>query len=165
VLVFVSPGCPLGDKYLPRLAELAKAYEAKGVLFFGVASGAGDTAEELKAWVTEQQVAIPILHDVGNKLADAVMVERSNEAILVDLRGTMRYRGAIDDQYGYDVSLPEPRHTWLVDAIDAVLDGNPKIRRALETKGIEVHAYQGGDVSLKGDGGPTCLTRELLRRA
>ena len=46
-----------------------------------------------------------------------------------------------------------------------VLDGNPKIRRAMETKGIEVHAYQGGDVSLKGDGGPTCLTRELLRRA
>lgn len=126
VLVFVSPGCPLGDKYLPRFAELAKAYEAKGVLFFGVASGAGETAEELKAWAAERQVAIPILHDVGNKLADAVMVERSNEAILVDLRGTMRYRGAIDDQYGYDVSLPEPRHTWLVDAIEAVLDGNPK---------------------------------------
>jgi thiol-disulfide isomerase/thioredoxin len=37
VLVFVSPGCPLGDKYLPRLGELAKAYEQKGVLFFGIA--------------------------------------------------------------------------------------------------------------------------------
>ncbi|MGI9116401.1 MAG: dimethylarginine dimethylaminohydrolase family protein [Gaiellales bacterium] len=46
-----------------------------------------------------------------------------------------------------------------------VLDGNPKIRRAMEARGIEVHAYQGGDVSLKGDGGPTCLTRELLRGA
>ena len=46
-----------------------------------------------------------------------------------------------------------------------VLDGNPKVRRAMEARGIEVHAYQGGDVSLKGDGGPTCLTRELLRRA
>ena len=46
-----------------------------------------------------------------------------------------------------------------------VLDGNPNVRRAMEAKGIEVHAYQGGEVSLKGDGGPTCLTRELLRRA
>ena len=46
-----------------------------------------------------------------------------------------------------------------------VLDGNPNVRRAMEAKGIDVHAYQGGDVSLKGDGGPTCLTRELLRRA
>lgn len=46
-----------------------------------------------------------------------------------------------------------------------VLDGNPRIRRAMEARGIEVHAYQGADLSLKGDGGPTCLTRELLRRA
>ena len=126
VLVFVSPGCPLGDKYLPRLGELAKEYQSKGVLFFGVASGAGETADELKTWVAERQVTIPILHDEGNKLADALMVERSNEAILVDLRGTLRYRGAIDDQHGYDGSLPEPRHTWLVDAIDATLDGQPK---------------------------------------
>ena len=126
VLVFVSPGCPLGDKYLPRLGELAKEYQSKGVLFFGVASGAGETAKELKRWAAERQVTIPILHDEGNTLADALMVERSNEAILVDLRGTLRYRGAIDDQYGYDASLAEPRHTWLVDAIDAVLDGQPK---------------------------------------
>lgn len=46
-----------------------------------------------------------------------------------------------------------------------VLDGNPRIRRALEAEGVEVHAYEGADVSLKGDGGPTCLTRELLREA
>lgn len=46
-----------------------------------------------------------------------------------------------------------------------VLDGNPRIRRAMEAEGVEVHAYAGADVSLKGDGGPTCLTRELLRRA
>jgi N-dimethylarginine dimethylaminohydrolase len=43
------------------------------------------------------------------------------------------------------------------------LDGNPRIRRAMEAAGVEVHVYQGADVSLKGDGGPTCLTRELLR--
>ncbi len=46
-----------------------------------------------------------------------------------------------------------------------VLEGNPKIRRTMEAKGVEVHAYQGHDLSLKGDGGPTCLTRELCRQA
>ena len=30
-------------------------------------------------------------------------------------------------------------------------------------KGVEVHAYDGTDLSLKGDGGPTCLTAPLLR--
>lgn len=44
-----------------------------------------------------------------------------------------------------------------------VVDGAPKVRAALEAKGVEVHAYDGTDLSLKGDGGPTCLTAPLLR--
>jgi N-dimethylarginine dimethylaminohydrolase len=44
-----------------------------------------------------------------------------------------------------------------------VVDGNPRTRRALEAAGCEVHAYAGSEISLKGDGGPTCLTRPLHR--
>jgi N-dimethylarginine dimethylaminohydrolase len=39
----------------------------------------------------------------------------------------------------------------------------PRVRRQLEAKGVEVHTYANSDVSLKGDGGPTCLTAPLLR--
>jgi thiol-disulfide isomerase/thioredoxin/mono/diheme cytochrome c family protein len=121
VLVFVSPGCPLGDKYLPRLDELAAEYGPKGVRFFGVASGAGETRESLAAWAAERKPSFPILHDAGNIQADALMVERSNEAIVLDLRATIRYRGAIDDQYGYDFAREVPRETPLRNALDAVL--------------------------------------------
>ena len=65
--------------------------------------------------------ALRMDHPVRVVVADAVMVERSNECIVVDARGAMRYRGAIDDQHGYDASLPEPRHHWLADAIDTIL--------------------------------------------
>ena len=44
-----------------------------------------------------------------------------------------------------------------------MVDGVPGVRRALEARGIEVHAYDGSELSLKGDGGPTCLTAPLLR--
>jgi N-dimethylarginine dimethylaminohydrolase len=44
-----------------------------------------------------------------------------------------------------------------------MVDGAPKVRAALEAKGVEVHVYDGTDLSLKGDGGPTCLTAPLLR--
>jgi len=44
-----------------------------------------------------------------------------------------------------------------------MLDGNPLTRKALESAGCEVHAYEGSEISLKGDGGPTCLTQPLLR--
>jgi dimethylargininase len=43
------------------------------------------------------------------------------------------------------------------------LDGNPETRRRLERAGVDVRVYKGEELSLKGDGGPTCLTRPLLR--
>jgi N-dimethylarginine dimethylaminohydrolase len=42
-------------------------------------------------------------------------------------------------------------------------DGNPETRRRLEAAGCEVHTYAGSEISLKGEGGPTCLTLPLLR--
>ncbi len=44
------------------------------------------------------------------------------------------------------------------------LDGNPETRRRMEQAGVEVAVYKGDEISRKGDGGPTCLTRPLLRR-
>jgi N-dimethylarginine dimethylaminohydrolase len=45
-----------------------------------------------------------------------------------------------------------------------VADGNPITRRALESAGIEVHAYPATEVGLNGSGGPTCMALPLLRR-
>jgi len=33
----------------------------------------------------------------------------------------------------------------------------------MEAAGVDVRVYKGEELSLKGDGGPTCLTRPLLR--
>jgi arginine deiminase len=43
------------------------------------------------------------------------------------------------------------------------LEGNPVTRRRMEAVGVEVSTYRGDEISRKGDGGPTCLTRALAR--
>jgi len=43
------------------------------------------------------------------------------------------------------------------------IEGSPVTRARLEAAGCEVIAYKGEEISLKGGGGPTCLTRPLLR--
>ncbi|MFQ5632967.1 MAG: dimethylarginine dimethylaminohydrolase family protein, partial [bacterium] len=43
-----------------------------------------------------------------------------------------------------------------------MLEGNPKTQNRLEKAGIEVYTYKGDEISRKGEGGPTCLTRPLL---
>lgn len=44
-----------------------------------------------------------------------------------------------------------------------MLEGNPRTRAALEAAGADVRTYAGSEICLKGCGGPTCLTRPILR--
>ena len=57
---------------------------------------------------------------------------------------------------GCNVLAVEPRRVIM-------LTGNPRTRAALESAGCEVHGYEGSDISLNGDGGPTCLTGPIWR--
>jgi N-dimethylarginine dimethylaminohydrolase len=51
----------------------------------------------------------------------------------------------------------------LAPRVALALDGNPVTRARLEAAGVEVLVYEGRELSVKGDGGPTCLTLPLLR--
>lgn len=44
-----------------------------------------------------------------------------------------------------------------------MLEGNPITQKRLEAEGVEVKTYNGSEISIKGAGGPTCLTRPFLR--
>jgi len=46
-----------------------------------------------------------------------------------------------------------------------MLEGNPVTKAKLEAAGCEVRTYRGNEISLKAEGGPTCLTRPILRGA
>ncbi len=43
------------------------------------------------------------------------------------------------------------------------LEGNPITRARMEAAGCHVRTYRGDEISLKAEGGPTCLTRPILR--
>jgi dimethylargininase len=44
-----------------------------------------------------------------------------------------------------------------------MLKGNPITKARLEAGGVEVLTYDGSELSLNRQGGPTCLTRPILR--
>jgi len=51
----------------------------------------------------------------------------------------------------------------LAPRVCVIVRGNPATRAALERAGATVYEYDGQEISLKGGGGPTCLTRPLRR--
>ena len=44
-----------------------------------------------------------------------------------------------------------------------MVEGNPVTQRALLDRGCEVHTFPGTEVCVNGSGGPTCITRPILR--
>jgi N-dimethylarginine dimethylaminohydrolase len=77
---------------------------------------------------------------------------------LLDARG-VRLVEVPDEEFdslGCNVLALRPR-------VGLALAGNHVTRRRLEAAGVEVLTYEGDELSRKGDGGPTCLTRPLLR--
>jgi dimethylargininase len=75
----------------------------------------------------------------------------------LDDRGIRRIHCAAEelDSQGCNVLAVAP-------GVVVMTDGNPRTRRALEAAGCEVHVYAAAELN-KGDGGPTCLTRPILR--
>ena len=77
-----------------------------------------------------------------------LLSERGIKSITVD-----------DDEFenqGANILAVAPRRVVLAA-------GNDKIRGKLEHAGVEVHVFDGSEVAVKGDGGPTCLTQALWR--
>jgi len=60
------------------------------------------------------------------------------------------------DTMGCNVLAMAPRECLMAD-------GNPKTKMALEAAGCTVRVYKGAEISVKGGGGPTCLTRPIYR--
>jgi dimethylargininase len=58
-----------------------------------------------------------------------------------------------------------PNILALAPRVALALEGNDETRRRLERAGVDVRVYRGDEISRKGDGGPTCLTRPLLRKS
>ncbi len=53
----------------------------------------------------------------------------------------------------------------LAPKLAVVVAGSPRTRANLEAAGVEALVYSGVEISLKGGGGPTCLTRPVRRAA
>jgi N-dimethylarginine dimethylaminohydrolase len=60
------------------------------------------------------------------------------------------------DTMGCNVLALGPRHAMMVD-------GNPETEKRMRAAGIKVEVIMGYEICRKGEGGPTCMTRPLVR--
>ena len=124
VVVFTCNQCPYAKAFEPRIIELAKQYQAKGVTFYAVdpnddARYAEETLENMKARAVEKGYPYPYLKDGDSKIAAAYGARVTPHVFLVDGSGVVRYRGYVDDS-----AKPEDRKTTgLSNALNSLLGG------------------------------------------
>nr|WP_309687714.1 redoxin family protein [Armatimonas sp.] len=135
VFYFLGADCPIAKLSLPKLATLAKNYEAKGVAFVGINPNGSETTAQTLAAAKAAGVIFPIFADRQQKFADFAKVTRTCEALIVDDKATLRYRGSVDDQYGLGSRKPKASKNYLTDTLDALLAGKPVATTSSEVPG------------------------------
>ena len=120
-IVWIGTACPTSERSLPRLNSLSKKYESRGVDFLAIDSNASESSTAVAEYARRTKLTFPLLKDIDNHVADSMAIEQNCEAILIDRRGRIRYRGAIDDQLAQGSNRDQPVEKYLAQAIEAVL--------------------------------------------
>ncbi len=155
VLFSMGTECPLGNLYLPRLSELARDYQDRGVVVLGINSNAGLEVEAVAAHAREFGATFPVLLDPDGSVADRIGVERTCTAVVVDGQGRLRYRGAIDDQYAYTTRRSGPTRAFLTEAVDAILDGRAVAVESTEVQGCPIQRAAQSETQASETSAPT----------
>jgi peroxiredoxin len=123
VVAYTGVGCPISGRYAPRLEELSKKYEKKGVRFVGINANPHDSAKKIAEDIKELGVSFPVLKDVAQDLTLQLDAKTTTEAFVVDKQGVIQYRGMVDDQYAVGAQRSRPKNKYLEDAIKDVVKG------------------------------------------
>jgi len=139
VVVFTCNHCPFAKAFEPRIMEVAKKYQAKGVVFYAVNPNDDnkypeETAELMKSRATSKGYTFPYLKDGDSTVAKAYGARVTPHVFVVDEKGVVRYRGYVDDS-----AKPEERKTTgLSDALDALLAGKQVANNATRAFGCSI---------------------------
>ena len=137
VLLFVQTDCPISNSYAPEIQRICKTYESKGVscslAYEDVRVDAAAVRKHMKDFA---YAGVPATIDDSRAIADRARATITPAAVVVDARGTVLYRGRIDNLYA---SLGKPRRNVtehdLTDALDAILAGRPVPKPETEALG------------------------------
>lgn len=119
VVVMRDAGCPLCKKGRPALERLVAEQRERGVRFVFVYPGPHQGDDDVR-----DDLDLPDVHvvlDPDFAVAAALGARTTTETLVVDRAGTLRFRGAVDDQYGIGFTRPSASRRPLADALDDVL--------------------------------------------
>ncbi len=135
LFIFLSPECPLSQKYTLTLNRLHKQYNQL-VYFMGIFPGNDYHNKDFKAFKKKYDIQFDLINDSKMKLVSALQASKTPEVFLLDSANRILYQGAIDD---WAISLGknklQPTKNYLQDAISNSITGSPVSPKFVEAVG------------------------------
>ena len=97
VFIFLSPQCELSKGYVETINYLSNVYASKDLKFYGVVSGKAASTKEIKNFIMESNIAIPLSLDTTSSFAKKLNASITPEVFVVNKKGDVVYKGAIDN--------------------------------------------------------------------
>lgn len=127
VLMVQGNGCPIARQAIPALRDVrdhVKSVKGGNVEFLLINSNLQDKRDTIAAESAEFAFALPVLVDSTQKIGEALGVNRTAEVFVITTKDwKLAYRGPVDDRISYEKQRPAAQHTYLKDALTAVLAG------------------------------------------
>jgi thiol-disulfide isomerase/thioredoxin len=141
LFIFLSPECPLCQKYSLVLNKLYREY-GKKVGFYGIIPGKTFDANTINRFSEKYKIAFPLYIDRTMKLSRYLQATATPEVILLDNRSELLYKGAIDDWFA-DLGKQRSGTTknFLRDALDQQLGGEPVALKRTKAIGCYINDY------------------------
>lgn len=141
IFAATSTSCPLSVRYLPTLVEIAASLPA-GFRLVLINPTATDDVDAMRRDTAKLATAgegrVTYVHDTDGSLSEGLGLATTTDVVILDAARTVRYHGAVDDQYGFGYALNEPRHTYLRDAIAALATDREPTIAATDAPGCEL---------------------------
>jgi thiol-disulfide isomerase/thioredoxin len=122
VVFFTCNQCPYAKAFEPRLIEIAKQYQTKGIAFYAIDPNdelrySEETAQNMKERAVSKGYPYPYLKDADSSIARAYGARVTPHVYVIDPSGVLRYRGYVDDNARSEVRTK----TGLTDALNDLL--------------------------------------------
>ncbi|MCK5440876.1 MAG: thioredoxin family protein [Maribacter sp.] len=126
VIMFICNHCPFVIHVMPKIIDMAKEYQKKGISFIGISSNdvinyPQDAPHLMKKIAFEADYPFPYLYDITQKVAKSYDASCTPDFYLFNTNLILTYRGQLDDSRpgnGIQVSGSDLRN-----AIKAILYG------------------------------------------
>ncbi|MBK5722346.1 thioredoxin family protein [Dysgonomonas sp. Marseille-P4677] len=130
IVIFTCNHCPYAQAYQERIVALDQKYKVKGYPVIAINPNSptaypADSFDEMKKRHREAGYTFPYLFDDGQKVYPTFGATKTPHVFVLERTtggNIVRYIGTIDDNYEDASSV---RKTYVADAVDALLAGQP----------------------------------------